>query len=360
MLSEFIKLVKEIEEEWYKRDPKDEALAKAMFDVLGKKSNDNVLILEGVSFKEFVRSFRSAFLKIIQDNIKKDELDKKTAELEAEDVEEEQNEDDKEPEDEKGKKKKPTKKQLLREEIKKHIKNDIYFRVAKSDKGIQDMSIRLNPGMEHLGNGWIREIGEYNDIYPILCLITDNNPANNQALADLFLKFASKAFKFTKADLVKVNPKFSNKEFNNTLIDYYLTYLLRTALLYLFYEPARRLVLNEGDTEYSIKESGNLFVTSMIIVLKLMKEGKLNDLKDAFSPDSEYILCTKQSVSKISKKVVVDLTNNVARFGFEKLQQKYPGQEKFDPQHIAGSSMYTNSEEAEGSEEYKPNNNNGP
>lgn len=265
--SETVTMVEKIEEIWYMQKPTDPAVTDRMSAWLDVNHlNDTSLSIDGISFKNFVRSFRLAYERILQPTISPSYTIKED-------------------------------KKVITQELKAALKPSLSIVV-----GELEYTIRLLPFPLHLGNCYIDGVGTYSETWPFLALITDNITLNNQNLADSFLTFAKKPFEFKREDLEKINDKFESPIFTDNLINYYCKMITGIAILYVLFEPARRLeIVFDNGQPVTIKPNKQMIHSaSMITALKLLRDTNDTTLEQAFSEDS-LVLFTKKGVANTSK-----------------------------------------------------------
>lgn len=331
MLDKIIVQFSEVEKQWYARNPSDESLTNQLVVWLQKDTETtNFKLTQNINLKSFIRSYRDAFEKLTNGKIKIEDIDEQLVKYNQARLKK----------DKKEYSRLEFINHLLREKVLKHI-------LAIELEGVV-LSITSNPSSSHLGNGFVHGVGKYIDIWPVLNLITDCDKENNKVLASLFLNFASKPFKFTKTELTKINSKFSKDEFASTC-EYFCKFLTGIAMHYIFIESARRLVLIEEAEQFKVGISGEiLLVSNTMMVLKLLKDGYLKKLEDAFSPNSECILITKEQVSKLTKTSIHSTLTAIAALGINRVKEKYhksvlkpgdtvahmisPNSDEFDPE----------------------------
>lgn len=313
MQDEFVEQLIKVENEWVSRDPKDDNLKKELTNWLSVDHEHNLMNLhDDCNLEYFIRSYRAAYESIICNmQIKRD----------------------------------ATKKDI-NSSIKSLIKHTLLIKI-----GNVEITITNNPSASHLGNGHIKGIGRYEDIWPVLNLITDGNPKNNSFLAKFFLKFSDGIFEFDESHLKSINPKFNTEELKSS-VPYFCRYLTGLAFLYVYYEPSRRLQVYEKKKKFEVHGSEKtIFAASMITILKLLNEGKVKSLEEAFSPDSEYIIFTRKAVSQLIKKPSPEIVALV-NFNFLRITKKH-GKDTLSPTEQRNYYLNPNSDEPTTSEEYE-------
>lgn len=295
-LQRYIQQFTAIEKEWYSRKSENPALTERIATTLLNNTEYNHINLTGVSLKTFVRSYRAAFEKTIQANPTPKEIEELSKSIGT---------------------KKLSGTQLINKWLQIHLKHELALKVG----GVK-LDITTMPSTVHLGNGHVRNVGRYSDIWPMLSLITDNTQNNNKKLAELFLNFADTSYEFTRQNLEAINPKFSKHEFDN-LINYYCKFLTGIALHYIFYEAARRVLLSVGTVPSIVEAPAIPVASSIIIALKALRDGNLTSLEDVFSPESKYVLITHEGVSKLAKAKQQSLIQGSALLGAARIKQKH-------------------------------------
>lgn len=200
-----------------------------------KTGSEAAIDVTGINLKNFIRSYRAAFLQLVPVDFKN-----------------------------------PSYTKTFQAKVKKEV---IYV-----IDGVE-FSCKYAPGYAHIGNIFFRCLGDYGKErkgkgkIPILSKIdevTANNPEYEKKLALLFLEFCSSAHLLTKDQLTKVNPNFNAK--GRKLKDK-LRVLTAIAFLFAFLEPVRRMVPGYDAEDEILPE---LAVTSsQIMCLKLMSKGLL-------------------------------------------------------------------------------------
>jgi len=335
MLEQYIAQAAQLEQEWYSRDPGDDVVTKKLVNWLDKDKAINVIVLKDtLTIKNFVRAYRAAFEEIVN---KKIDLEAIEVKLEKENKQRVKN----------------GKKSISRiQYINYLLKNDVLKHDLCIRVGDVDLDITALPSTAHLGNGHVRNIGKYCDIWPILNLITDCEIQNNQKLAELFLEFANGPSKFTREKLIEINPKFAGADFN-TSVDYFCNFLTGIAMHYVFYEPARRVILTENEARFNAEAPNDIPVaSSIIIVLKALRDGILTKLEDAFSPESKYILITKEGVRSLSKAKSQSVVKELAVIGRDRVVQEY-GKKQLSPNEMVAHLLYPNSDTFDSAETEK-------
>lgn len=276
---EIVDAVNEIENFWYMKKPQDLKLSnniKAWLDRYDEKPEP--IKLSDVSLKHFIRSYRKAYEDIFNENL---EVLSEIAQLKKGEI-------------------------LSCENVGLQILEDfhdkkIVLKIGKSEFTISTMKKTLL----HLGNGKLKDVGNYQEIWSFLALITDCKTENNKALARLFLAFSKGAFEFKRKHLIEINDKFKEDEFS-ALIDNYCDEITHIALLYVFFEPARRIEVVAADEGKKIKVRKNqesIHAISTIVALKLLRDGEV-ELKEVFSPHSHIVFFTRKGVNKYLNKSV--------------------------------------------------------
>lgn len=313
MADEFVQQLIALENEWLSRKPEDGGLKDILEDCLSAKSvKYDTVVLGSCNIDYFIRSYRAAYESILGDM----------------------------------KVKKNATKKEVNTDIKSLIKHTVFFKI-----GDVTVSITTNPSGSHLGNGHIHGIGKYEDIWPMLNLITDGKKENNKALARLFLQFGEKIFAFKQNHLKEINPKFNSKELHSS-IPYYCKYLTGLAFLYVYYEPSRRLRLHKTKNKFEVHGAEEtIFAASMISILKLLRDGYISKLEDVFSPDSDYIIFTRQAVSQIIKKPSPEI-QALVDLNFLRITKKH-GKDTLNPSEQRHYYLNPNSEQAIDTEEYE-------